>query len=435
MNKKRLLPLLMGLFFLMSNFLPLVTVFAEETDFQIEATAALSVDVETGKIFYNQNGDEKMGIASITKLISIYLVEKEVAEGRLSWDEEITIDEEVAALSTHPLLSNVPLYPEFTYTVQELYDSTMIQSANASIMALAIRIAGSEAAFVDMMKAQLAKWGIQDAQIVNSSGLNNEYLTTLYPGSQEDDENLLTARELAIVARHLIQDFPHILDVAATHTKVFGEHTYSPVEMENWNWLLPESHFPKDGVDGLKTGTTDLAGACFVGTMTKDGQRIITVVLNATNHEDDLAARFTETARLMDYSYDNWRQEEIIAAGDTVPDFPVAPVHEGKEPSVPVIAAQVLTAWLPTSVDSETLTFTVELMENLLTDGELQAPIAQGTSVGTFEVNLDDSLGYLEEDDQTTLMGAIQTTQEVERVNFFVRLYRSLYTTVSGWFN
>lgn len=135
----------------------------------------------------------------------------------------------------------------------------------------------------------------------------------------EADENQMSAKDVAIIARHLLLDFPEVLEVTSTATKMFGENTQSPVEMVNWNWMLPGFINFKEGVDGLKTGTTDFAGACFVGTIERDGKRIITVILNAEGHEQNPSVRFTETARLMDYCYDNWSVKEIGKANASIP--------------------------------------------------------------------------------------------------------------------
>lgn len=199
-------------------------------------------------------------------------------------------------LSVVPDLSNVPLHKENSYTVKELFDSAFIQSANASMVALAEKIAGSETKFLELMKKQLKDWGINDATIVNASGLNNSYLGENRPeGTSETEENQMSAKDVAIVARHLILDFPEVLKVTNTTNETFGEGTQSPVEMVNWNWMLSGFVNYKEGVDGLKTGTTEFAGACFVGTINKDGRRVITVVLNADDHATNPSARFNET--------------------------------------------------------------------------------------------------------------------------------------------
>ncbi|WP_414841962.1 serine hydrolase [Enterococcus saccharolyticus] len=434
-KKHRFLPLLAGILFFLSSVVPLFSVQADELsgDFKVEAKAALSIDADTGKILYDQNSDDALGIASITKIISLYLVEKEVAEGKLAWDDEVEISDFVAELSVHPELSNVPLESTSKYTVKDLFDSAFIQSSNASTMALAEKIAGTEAAFVDLMKKQLEDWGIKDAKIVNSTGLNNVYLgEQIYPGSKKDDENILSAKGVAIVARHLIHDYPDVLEVTATPKQEFGAHTFSPIEMVNWNWMLPGMLYEKAGVDGLKTGTTDLAGACFVGTMTKDGQRIITVVLNATNHETDPGARFVETGRLMDYTFDNWKKEEVLAQGATVPEFKTAPVHQGKELTVPVQTENAVTVWLHSSMTKEDVTFKTTLNAKRVTDkNELQAPIEKGENVGTVQATTPDKLGFVEASDEESVQTPLVASQEMAKANIFVQAWRA----VKGLFN
>ena len=434
-KKHRFLPLLAGILFFLSSVVPLFSVQADELsgDFKVEAKAALSIDADTGKILYDQNSDDALGIASITKIISLYLVEKEVAEGKLAWDDEVEISDFVAELSVHPELSNVPLESTSKYTVKDLFDSAFIQSSNASTMALAEKIAGTEAAFVDLMKKQLEDWGIKDAKIVNSTGLNNVYLgEQIYPGSKKDDENILSAKGVAIVARHLIHDYPDVLEVTATPKQEFGAHTFSPIEMVNWNWMLPGMLYEKAGVDGLKTGTTDLAGACFVGTMTKDGQRIITVVLNATNHETDPGARFVETGRLMDYTFDNWKKEEVLAQGATVPEFKTAPVHQGKELTVPVQTENAVTVWLHSSMTKEDVTFKTTLNAKRVTDkNELQAPIEKGENVGTVQATTPDKLGFVEASDEESVQTPLVASQEMAKANIFVQAWRAM----KGLFN
>ncbi len=434
MNKKnRFIPLLAGIVFFLSSFLPAFSVQADELSgkFTVEAAAALSVDADSGKIFYSQNSDKPLGIASITKIIGLYLVEKEIENGKLAWDDEVEISEPLAALSVHSELSNVPLEADKTYTVRELFDSAVIQSANASIMALAEKIAGSEAKFVDMMKKQLEDWGITDAKIVNSSGLSNVFLgKNIYPGSKKEDENEMSAKDVAIVARHLLQDYPDFLKTSATVKQEFGAHTTSKMEMQTWNWMLPGLNNEKKGVDGLKTGTTDLAGACFVGTMEKDGLRIITVVLNAKNHEKDPGARFVETGRLMDYTYDNWKQATVLTKGDAVPGLPDVLVHQGEEFAAPVAVGKDVDMWLHSSVKVEDLVFETTINKDLLTEGALQAPVAKNTEIGNVTIQSKDTLGYLGEEkhvDQTTIV----TSEEVQKANVFVIAWR----TVKGWFN
>ena len=270
------------------------------------------------------------------------------------------------------------------------------------------------------MKEQLKDWGIKDAMIVNASGLNNSYLGENRPeGTGENDENQMSAQDVAIVARHLILDFPEILDVSSTTTQMFGENTQSPVEMVNWNWMLPGFVNYKEGVDGLKTGTTELAGACFVGTITKNDQRIITVVLNADGHAENPSARFNETARLMDYCYDNWSEKELGKANASIPSLKTIDVKDGKESTVPVVLKSPVKVWVRNDMDTGKLTITPTLDKKQVTDNKIQAPMDKGTKIGTATITLaEDKLGYLEDNNAPST--EIITDKTVEKANIFV---------------
>lgn len=432
-KKKHFALLLATLLLTLGSFLPTLSVQADEA-FSVNSQAAFAVDATSGKILYDQDGEKTMGIASISKIIGLYIVLDQVKEGKLSWDDEVAISDYAETLSIAPNLSNVPLHKENTYTVKELFDSAFIQSANASMVALAEKISGSETAFLTVMNDQLKEWGIENATIVNVSGLNNVYLGANRPeGTGEADENQMSAKDVAIIARHLLLDFPEVLEVTSTATKMFGENTQSPVEMVNWNWMLPGFINFKEGVDGLKTGTTDFAGACFVGTIERDGKRIITVILNAEGHEQNPSVRFTETARLMDYCYDNWSVKEIGKANASIPSLKSIDVKNGKETSVNVVLKSPVSVWVRNDMDTGQLTITPKIDETKVKDNELESPIVRGTKVGTATITLaDDQLGYLE--DGASPSTDIITASSVEKANIFVIGWRNVTNFFSNLF-
>ena len=432
-KKKYFALLLATLLLTLGSFLPTLSVQADEA-FSVNSQAAFAVDATSGKILYDQDGEKTMGIASISKIIGLYIVLDQVKEGKLSWDDEVAISDYAETLSIAPNLSNVPLHKENTYTVKELFDSAFIQSANASMVALAEKISGSETAFLTVMNDQLKEWGIENATIVNVSGLNNVYLGANRPeGTGEAEENQMSAKDVAIIARHLLLDFPEVLEVTSTTTKMFGENTQSPVEMVNWNWMLPGFINFKEGVDGLKTGTTDFAGACFVGTIERDGKRIITVILNAEGHEQNPSVRFTETARLMDYCYDNWSVKEIGKANASIPSLKSIDVKNGKETSVNVVLKSPVSVWVRNDMDTGQLTITPKIDETKVKDNELEAPIVRGTKVGTATITLaDDQLGYLE--DGASPSTDIITASSVEKANIFVIGWRNVTNFFSNLF-
>lgn len=423
MQNKRKIPLF---FVVLALFIQMFTAIPAQAadDFSINAEAAFAIDADTGKIFYNQNGDTALEIASITKLITAYLVLDAVKQQKTSWDAQVPISEYAATNSTDPELSNVPLSQDRTYSVKELYDAAVIESGNAAAIALAEFLAGNEHTFVDQMRQLVTSWGITDATIVNASGLNNYFLGDLrYPDSGEDDENTMSARSVAIIARHLITDFPEYLDTSKVVTAQFDPESEAPVEMENSNQMLPGAPLGKEGVDGLKTGTTEKAGACFAGTIERDGRRVITVVLNAT--DPAAGARFTETGRLMDYCLDNWQLQTIDLANHPMSGNTTLKVVDGKEDDVRLKNDGVAELWVRSDMDANQVTVETEMDETLLNNGDLIAPVRKGEKLGVTTVSLNqDDLGYL---DPTEAPSAnVVTSKGVEKANILLITWRKI---------
>ncbi len=153
------------------------TVFSD--DFNPPTKNAFVFELNTGKILYTKKADEKTEIASITKLLTIYLVYKEIENHNLDWNDTVNISDYSYNLTVDGIVSNVPL-DKREYTVKELVEAVLIGNANSPAISLAEHISGSEPKFVDKMKKQLKEWGIKDAKIVNASGLNNEMLGGKY---------------------------------------------------------------------------------------------------------------------------------------------------------------------------------------------------------------------------------------------------------------
>ncbi|REC32317.1 D-alanyl-D-alanine carboxypeptidase [Enterococcus pseudoavium] len=425
MNKKKRFSLVLVTLLLFFQSLIGITAQAAD-DFSVNASAGYAIDAASGKVFFNQDGDTPKGIASITKTVTAYLVLDAIKQQKISWDQEVPISEYAEELSTVPDLSNVTLVRDQKYTVKDLFESMIVQSANASAVALAELIAGDEPTFVNQMREQLTKWGIKDATIINASGLSNVYLGEhLYPGTQENDENMMSARDVAIVAQHLIKDFPEVLETSKIKEKTFAPNSSQPDEMKNWNVMLFDGPNYKEGVDGLKTGTTDLAGACFVGTIQKDGRRVITVILNALNQPNDENARFVETASLMDYCLNNWSQQEVTTAGQTPTDKKKLKVKDGKAETVALAMENPVKLWVRNDMDTNDLTIKSTLDPSLLDDNAITAPVHKGEKIGTASVSLpQDTLGYVQsgEDASTDLI----TKSAVEKANVFEIIWRKI---------
>ncbi|TWT14475.1 D-alanyl-D-alanine carboxypeptidase PBP3 [Streptococcus sp. sy010] len=376
-------------------------------NFDVSAKHAIAVEASTGKILYEKDAETVAGIASITKIMTAYMVYQEVNTGRLSMDDMVDISDYPYQLTANSLASNVPMEAR-QYTVKQLLEASMIASANSAAIALAEKIAGSEPAFVDMMQKQLKKWGITDAKLVNASGLNNSALgNNIYPESNNDDENMMSAKSVAIIARHLIQDYPEILKITSKSTADFDGTI-----MNTFNYMLPQQTYGREGVDGLKTGTTELAGPSFVGTSTENGMRVITVVLNADNPDNNPFARFIATTNLLDYVRSTYEMTTVIEAGQPFKKQTV-PVSDGKQKGVLAIAKKDFNV---VQKKSDQLTKNVTISTN----NELTAPIKKGevVALATFEDKDLVGVGYLDNPPQAELVAA----DEVKR-SFFLKVW------------
>ena len=378
-------------------------------DFDVAAKHAIAVEATTGKILYEKDANQPVEIASITKLVTVYLVYEALEQGTISLSTPVDISDYPYKLTTNSEASNVPMEAR-NYTVEQLLEATMVSSANSAAIALAEKIAGSEKDFVDKMRAKLLEWGIQDATIVNTTGLNNETLgDNIYPGSKKDDENKLSAYDVAIVARNLIRDYPQVLEITKKPTS-----TFAGLEIHSTNYMLEGMPAYRGGVDGLKTGTTDKAGASFVGTTVEKGMRIITVVLNADQQDTNPYARFTATSALLDYISANFALKTVVQKGEAYNDSKVT-VLDGKEDNVTAVAkSDISIVQRIGSGTTPALQFTPKSTSEM-------APLEEGKVVGTLTYDDQDLIGqgYLTSDKPSFEM---VSEKKVEKA-FFLKVW------------
>ncbi|HFI0737349.1 TPA: D-alanyl-D-alanine carboxypeptidase PBP3 [Streptococcus suis] len=377
-------------------FLGITPVLAE--DFSVAAKHAIAVEVSTGKVLYEQDAQTPASIASISKLLSVYLVYEALEKGEIQLDTMVDISDYPYSLTANTELSNVNLDAR-SYSVSDLLNASLITSSNSAIIALAEKIAGSEAAFVDKMKAKVAELGITDATIVNTSGLDNSDLgENIYPGSKPDDSNQFSALDVAIIARRLILDYPQVLNITSLNAYDFGGYTYYST-----NQMLSEGTHARGGVDGLKTGTSNSAGSSFVATTTQANMRIITVVLNATDGLTNSDNRFVETNNLMNYVYNNYSAITLVKKGGAFENSSVKLFNGTKASSPAVATADLLAIEKNTSEQPVTATFTSN-------QTEFDAPITSGTVVGQLKIVDNDLIGVGYLDNIAQIDMAIPTT-------------------------
>nr|WP_224752815.1 serine hydrolase [Metabacillus arenae] len=413
-------------------------------EIDINAKASILVEASTGKILHADNIDEKLPIASMAKVMTEYLVMEAIEEGKLKWDDTYTPDEYVHNISQDTSLSNVPLRLDGSYTVKELFDAMVIYSANGAAIALAEKVAGSESKFVALMNEKAKELGLQNYEFVNATGLENKDLLGMHPeGTKPEDENKLSARDMALLSMRLIQDYPEILEVSSIPRKTFKEGT----EMPNYNWMLEGLIFEEEGVDGLKTGSTDSAGSSFTATADRNGMRVISVVMDANDGSGDLKTpRFKETKKLLNFAYNNFSIEEIFPAGYQMKDQSSLEVIKGKEKEVEIETKEAMEIPILNGEKENYKPKFVIDEKKLDENGALTAPFKKGEKVGNVTVEYTGKSkdhGFLA--DNATGTADIVTKTGVEKANWFVLsmrgvggffggLWNSTVDTVQGWF-
>lgn len=393
-----------------------------EESLNLLVDGAILIDADTGKILYEQNADTALGIASMTKMMTEYLLFEAIEKGQITWDQQYSVTEYTWKISQDRVLSNVPLRRDGSYSIRELYEAMAIYSANAATIAIAETIAGTESEFVNMMNKKAEEMGLEGYKFVNSTGLSNSDLQGMHPqGTGPQDENVMPAKSVAKLAFHLLNDYPEVLETTSIPKKVFREGTDDAINMENWNFMLPGLVYEYKGatVDGLKTGTTNFAGHCFTGTVEKDGMRIIAVVMKAVDSKGvgSYKARFDAARALFDYGFSQFKKEEIVPAGYEFKKQKDLDVIKGKEDQVGIAVKEPIEMVIKSS-EKDLYKPKLVLDEKKVKDGSLEAAIKKGEVVGHVELVKSEGTDY------GYITGAVKTsdvvtTEAVKRASWF----------------
>ncbi|MGA4499745.1 D-alanyl-D-alanine carboxypeptidase family protein [Bacillus bombysepticus] len=252
---------------------------------EINAKAAMIIDASDGDIIYQYNENEAFAPASMSKMMTAYLLLESIHNGKVRWEDPVKMSAKAAQTEG----ARIPVQVNDTLTVKDLYHALMIESANNSAVALAEHMAKSEKDFVQLMDAKAKQLKMSEhAKFANASGL------------QEPDgsETKMTAGDVAQLAYHLIKDYPEILEVTYLRQ---SQLAFNNINVISTNDMLNKNNKSLyiEGMDGLKTGFTDSAGYCFTGTAKQGDNRIITVVMGTSSK----TKRFTETNKLMSYAF------------------------------------------------------------------------------------------------------------------------------------
>lgn len=325
-------------------------VFSAELD--INAKSAVLMEETSGKILYEQNPDEPLPIASVTKIMTMLLIMEAVDSGKISLDDMVIASERAKSMGG----STMFLDTGEQLSVNDMLKGIAVASANDGAVAMAEHIAGSESEFVEMMNQKAEELGMKNTHFVNTNGL-------------DADGHYSSARDVAIMSRELIK-----------HRKIFDYTTIwmdtlreGKFQLANTNKLIRFY----SGANGLKTGSTSLAKCCLSATAERDGMQLIAVVLGAPTSKE----RFGGASSLLDYGFAKYEIYSPVKKGDVIGSVSIS---KGTEDSVEAAAETDFSSLIGKGESGK-------IENNIILDEEISAPVKEGEQIGTLEFIKDGS--------------------------------------------
>lgn len=388
--------------------------------------SAVLIDADTGIMIYGFNEDVARPPASMSKMMTEYIVAESVAKGKIKWTSKVNVSEFAAAIGGSGQL----IAAGETYTVRELYRNMAIFSGNDASVALAEFVGGSEKKFVDMMNQTARKLGLKSAHFVNATGLEKADYPAQFADqiSDEPGETTISASDLAKLARIIVTKFPEVLEYTKLTQAYRIEGDTSSELMNNWNWMLEgwksfNNNFSKmayTGMDGMKTGHTDAAGFCFTGTAKRGNMRLISVVMGVSSIE----GRFQQTRKLMDYGFNNFEKKKIIDANKVVKQLKTVSVKNAKEQDVQVVTAKPVTIIIQKGDSMKNITMSAKALPK----NKLKAPMKKGATLGELTITY--------KSDQGTMTSVVDLVakQKVEKAGAIRMFFRNLFGGIKNLF-
>lgn len=328
-----------------------VVVFAEgNTDLGLNAKSAILMEESTGNILYESNPDERLPIASVTKVMTMLLIMEAVDSGKISLNDMVTVSENAMSYGG----STMFLETGEQLTVNDMLKGIAVASANDGCVAMAEHLAGSESAFVDMMNEKAKELGMENTHFMNTNGL-------------DEDDHYSSARDVAIMSRELMKH-----ETIFNYTSIWMDTLRGgKFQLANTNKLIRFY----DGANGLKTGSTSKALCCLSAAAKRNDMQLIAVVLGAPTS----AERFASAKSLLDYGFANYAVNTQITAGDEVQKIAV---EKGVDKEVDVVAGDSCSTLVKKGQEDN-------ITKEIKIDETITAPIEAGQKIGTMTISRD----------------------------------------------
>lgn len=342
----------------------------------IAASSYILQDYNTGKVLAENNADAKLAPASLTKILSVYVVFKEIKNGHLHLEDKVTISQNAWKTSGSRMFVTV----NDQVKVEDLLKGVIIQSGNDASVALAEHVAGNEATFAELMNQHAARLGMTNSHFENSDGLPS-------------DTHYTTARDLAIITTALIKEFPEYYPWFSQK-----EFTYNKITQGNRNMLLSRD----ESVDGVKTGHTEEAGYCLVASALRNGMRLISVVMGT----ESVNARANANQNLLNYGFRFFESHRLYQGKTSVNE---TRIWKGATETLQLGLADDLYVTIPRRRYND-------LKATINVDKQIIAPVKAGGKLGSVTVKLKDEVIATKD---------LIALKEVEEGGIFRRLYDS----------
>lgn len=375
-------------------------------DLDLPVQSAIAVEADTGKILYEKDSDKVRDIGGLSTLLTTYLIFEAIHDKKLSLKDPIKVSEKALALNAIEGAGSIPMVAD-SYTVEDLLTALLVGNSSTAALALAEKVGGSEEQFVKKMKKKLADWGIQSPHLINATGLNTYTINGNSEG--KDDENQLSAYDIAVIAKHLLEDFPEVTKYTSKPTALF-----SNMQIENPNLMLEGMPNYRTGVDGLRVSNSSKGGISFASSTTQNGIHMITVVLGVDAVDGDPYARFVATSSLMNYVVRTYISSIIIKEGDPYQNSKVT-VQDGKSKTATAVAKK---DFYIVEKQSNQIEPKIKFDSN---QTQFKAPLSSGTTVGKLQYSDPDKVGrgYLEGKQPSVEMVAGKTIEK----SFFLKVW------------
>lgn len=334
-----------------------LTILAEEPDLGLNGKSAILIERDTGEILYQNNSNEQLPPASMTKLMTLLLIAEAIDQEKITLTDSVMVSEYAASMGG----SQIFLEPSEEMSVEDLLKAVAVASANDASVALAEYIYGSEQAFVQAMNEKAKELNLTDTKFNNTTGLPTE-------------DHYSSAYDMAMIARALLR-----YDFITDYTSIYEDYLRKGTEDEFW--LVNTNRLVKfyPGVDGLKTGFTNEAKYCLTATAVKNDMRLIAVVMGAESAKE----RNASISRLLDYGFSQYQHQKIYDLHEPVTDIKIL---KGKVDQVPVITDDALSVLTKKGVDLSQLETKIKINKHLV------APVEAGEVIGSLELHLNGEL-------------------------------------------